>query len=324
VFRPVPQDVHGLLDNLAGMLRRLLGEQYEIVLKPDAAAPVVAVDAGMLDQVIVNLCLNARDAMPDGGAIAIATGEVDADAEFCRLRGWNTPGRFVTISVTDAGTGMSDGVRRRIFEPFFTTKDVGKGTGLGLSIVYGIVEQHGGRIEVESAPGRGSAFHIYLPVAEERPPAEADTARAEVPGGTETLLVAEDDPMLLDLTLQLLAEKGYRVLTARDGLEAVQLFASHITEIDLVLMDVIMPRMSGRAAYDQIRAIAPDLPVIFVTGYSGEALDAPLTKRPDFHLIRKPYAADALFTKIRQVLDRYGKAPKPDADKGQTQLPGSG
>ncbi|MET0648527.1 MAG: PAS domain S-box protein [Pyrinomonadaceae bacterium] len=303
-----PVDVHHTVKGLLGMLRRVIEENVNIHFHPVAERSTVFADAGQIEQILVNLAANARDAMPKGGRLVIETANVTLDDAYVGRHPYARAGRYVLLSVSDTGTGMPEEVRRRVFEPFFTTKDVDEGTGLGLSTVYGIVKQHGGTIEVYSEPGRGTTFEIYLPLEAGTAGEAAEAAAAPLEGGAETVLVAEDEPSLNRLARQVLEGLGYRVVTACDGREAVKVYEAHRDRIDLVLLDVIMPRMDGPDAYREMRALtAGAAPVIFMTGYSPELvrgrLEAELGAGAGAGLLQKPYDADTLGRKVREVLD---------------------
>jgi PAS domain S-box-containing protein len=299
------QSVHDVL----GLLGEVIGKDVELhtTLAEDLA--VVRVDPTQIEQVLMNLCINARDAMPKGGHLSIETHNAEFSEDECRHNAGLQPGRFAVLSVSDTGIGMDAGVRERIFEPFFTTKETGKGTGLGLATVYGIVKQHGGFIQVESEPDRGSKFHIFLPVSENvspperRPPVVQDLP---VRGGTETILIAEDHEGVREMARVTLESLGYQVLIAHDGEQAVEIFSTHRESIALALLDVIMPRRSGPETYEAIQAIKPGVPVVFATGYSNET--AALTKMLErgIAVLRKPYSPGVLCRRVREALDRAG------------------
>jgi PAS domain S-box-containing protein len=303
------RDVLTLLDGV-------IGQDIELrtVLAVDLA--VVRVDPAQIEQVLMNLCINARDAMPKGGRLSIETHNADFSDVECRHNTGLQPGRFAALSVSDTGIGMDAAVRERIFEPFFTTKGTGRGTGLGLATVYGIVKQHGGFILVESAPDRGSTFHIFLPVsgnatlAENRPPVVQDPS---VRGGTETILIAEDHEGVREVARATLESLGYRILIAHDGDEAVEMFSAHRDSIALVVLDVIMPRRSGPQVYEAIQAIKPGVPVVFATGYSNET--AALTEMVErgIAVLRKPYSPGVLSRRVREALDRATARSSPPA-----------
>jgi len=288
------------------MLRRLIGEHIELVLKPGDKPRMVHADPGQMEQVIMNLCVNARDAMSDGGRITIEISGVILDASFCADQPWARPGEYVLLSVSDTGVGIPIEFQERIFEPFYSTKAAGKGTGLGLATVYAIIHQHGGSVQVDSEPGNGTTFRIYLPAADAamEAPTPLSTERPDdIPGGTETILIAEDDELVRELAVEVLVQKGYRVLAACDGVEGMGLFAEHQNEIGLVLADVVMPRASGRALCEYVVSRRPNLPVIFCSGYSLDMLREKLLGGEERPLIHKPYNRVTLLKRVRQTLD---------------------
>jgi len=285
------------------MLRRVIGEHIELetVLNPGLGS--VKADAGQLEQVIMNLSVNARDAMPEGGRLFIRTGNVDVPHS-SRLHADVRPGSYVRLTVADTGKGMDAEIMIHLFEPFYTSKATGKGTGLGLSTVYGIVKQSGGEIVVESEPGSGATFHIYLPrivgVQDTAHPAKAPQA---VRAGTETILLVEDEPGVRQLVREMLLRLGYTILEAGSGAEALRLFEQHHGGIDLLLTDVIMPQMSGRDLAARLRAAQPTLKVLYMSGYTDDMLAHHGVLEPDVYLLPKPFAPDELGIKLREVLD---------------------
>jgi signal transduction histidine kinase/CheY-like chemotaxis protein len=296
-------DANQMVGDLSKMLRRLLGEQVQLkVLLGKDVGPVLA-DAGSFQQVLLNLCLNARDAMPGGGEIVIRTEGMVVGPDFASLYTDLKPGRYVRLSVSDTGHGMSPEVRERIFEPFFTTKPIGKGTGLGLSMVYGIVLQHEGAIHVYSEPDHGTTFKIYLPVLVEPEDEAADARSPERIGGHETILVAEDDPMVREITQRILQRSGYTVLAASDGEKALALFNAHREDIALVILDAIMPRLTGHEVYLRIKEKYPETRVIFCSGYDPETAQSNLLVDGRVRLVEKPYDPDVLLRTVREVLD---------------------
>ena len=291
------------------LLERLISKKVEILVNCAEDLPRIFADPTQFEQVIMNLCLNARDAMPDGGQLSIETSHVVLDELYCLRFPYVQPGNYVCIKVNDTGTGIDEDTIHHIFEPFFTTKEQGKGTGLGLSTAYGIVKQHDGHIHVESRVGKGTTIEVFLPVDNRE--AEADVLRAQPSsGGTETILVAEDELPLRTIAKDILQELGYKALVAGDGAEAVQLFLQNKGHIDLLLFDVVMPRMGGLEAYERISAIQPGIPLILMTGYSVETIQSRFVhaersaEEIDAVVIQKPYDIDVLGTKIREVLDR--------------------
>ena len=296
------QTVHEVLN----LLDEVIGKDIEIktALAEDLSA--VRADPTQIEQVLMNLCINSRDAMPMGGRITIETHNAGFSEEDCRHRTGLQPGCFAELRVNDAGTGMDAATRERIFEPFFTTKGTGKGTGLGLATVYGIVKQHNGFIQVESEQGLGSTFRIFLPVNEtpaeggSRPPVFDDLP---VRGGNETILLADDHDGICEMAQSVLTAKGYHVLVARDGEEAVEMFTAHRDQTSLVLLDVIMPRRSGPEVFAAIKALKPGVSVVFATGYSNDtAVLAELAER-GVPVLKKPYSPSALCRRVREVLD---------------------
>jgi CheY-like chemotaxis protein len=293
------------------MLRRLIGEDVTLSVVAGADLPPIRVDPGQIEQVIMNLVVNARDAMPDGGSVTITTDTVMLDQEFCSMHQGGNAGRYCLISVKDTGTGMNAEVQSRLFEPFFTTKEVGRGTGLGLSTVFGIVRQHGGIVTVESALGKGSTFSVFLPQAEEDRSRHRNALETKLDiHGTETILVVEDDAMVRELAVLVLQLNGYQTLSATLPSEAFALFAEHRNKIALILSDVIMPEMSGQQMYKQMAKDDPTLKVIFMSGYSGETISVHGLIEADAPMISKPFTARALLEKVRIVLDANPCPPK--------------
>jgi PAS domain S-box-containing protein len=286
-------DLNAVVRGLGRMLRRLIGE--DIVLGEDLQPDLgrVRADPTQLQQVVLNLAVNARDAMPRGGRLSVATGEVQSDEG----------GRWVTLAVTDTGCGMTEEVKAHLFEPFFTTKAPGKGTGLGLSTVYGIVKQSGGHIEVESQPGAGTTFRIYLPRAEGPAEAEGPAASQVVPRGHETVLLAEDEQAVRALARQVLLSGGYAVLEAGDGAQALWLAERHRGPIDLLVTDVVMPGLGGRGLAERLGAARPGLKVLYLSGYTDDAVVRHGVSREAVQFLPKPFSAAALAQKVREVLD---------------------
>ena len=299
-------DLNDAVSDLLKMLHRVIGEHVELRFVKGTDLGIVRADAGQIGQILTNLCVNARDAMPDGGTITIETMDAHLDEDYCENIAWARPGRFALLSVTDTGGGMDEATKHQVFEPFFTTKGVGEGTGLGLSTVYGLVKQHQGFVNVYSEVGKGSTFRIYLPVSEQVEAIASARPTGPVRGGTETILLAEDDEMVRALTTTMLERGGYTVLPARDGDEALAVFARHADEIDLTLLDVIMPGLGGRAVHDRIRETHPDLPALFASGYSMNALHTNFVLDDGLELIQKPTGRMDLLRKVRDVLDAAG------------------
>lgn len=304
-LEPRIMNLNQMITEMTSLLQKVIGEQIEtkLVLAPDLQ-PTRA-DPSQLEQVLMNLCFNARDAMPQGGQLLIETHNVELDETYTLRHEYARPGRYVALSVSDTGVGMDAATMNRIFEPFFTTKEVGKGTGLGLATAYGIVKQHDGLIEVYSEPQKGSMFHVYLPVSGGAAEGGKDGAQEEsVRGGTETILVAEDHPGNREMVDEMLRKLGYQVILAKDGEEAVEKFCEHHRDIMIVLLDVVMPRLGGSDAYEKIRRLKPDVPVIFSSGYSEESARLAALTSQGAVLLQKPYGPKTLARKIREVLDR--------------------
>lgn len=303
-FQPGVTDLNHLVSELTNLLRRVIGVNIELKLQFDAGLFPVQADRGQIEQVLMNLCVNARDAIPDQGEIGIRTENVDLDEAFCLHRAWASPGRYARISVTDNGIGMAPELQGRIFEPYFTTKQRGEGTGLGLATVFAIVERHEGLIEVVSAPGEGSTFRIYLPALAAADEREIRSDAEDRPGrGSGTVLLAEDEEVVRNLSLYVLENAGFTVLVAEDGEIARDLFDRRHRDIDIAVLDLMMPRLGGRAVYDHIRRSHADLPVIFCTGYTPEGLDQLIEQDRRTRLLQKPHPSEALLAAIRSVMD---------------------
>lgn len=301
--QPVEPDM--LLDDLSKLLKPVIGERISVTITTKPDTPAVLADPAGLQQVLLNLCVNARDAMPDGGQLVVKAEAAKLSDGYCKLHGVDRPGKYVCFTVSDTGTGMSPEQADRIFEPFFTTKEVGKGTGLGLAMVHGFVERHDGLINVYSEPEEGTTFRIYIPLADECSMITPSDEPQITTGGDELLLVAEDEPMVRAVAERILKNAGYRVLTAVDGREAVKLFVEHQDQISLTLLDVVMPNMTGRQAYEAIREIDPDARAIFCTGYDPETSQAESFQQDSLMLVQKPYDPDELLRGVRQMIDEH-------------------
>ena len=276
-------------------------------LDPAPGLPQIRGDIGQLEQVIMNLAVNAQDAMPTGGALSLATASADIDEAYASRKRGVTPGRYVQITISDTGSGMDARTLENLFEPFFTTKEAGKGTGLGLSTAYGIVKQHGGNIWAYSEPGLGSSIKIYLPAAEDSKQAEAAASEktpAPDQGGSETILIAEDDLQVRNLALTVLKRKGYTVLSASNGAEALEKLKAHKGPVHLLLTDVIMPDSNGKELYKQIADIRPDIRVLYMSGYTDDALARHGIVDSRVNFIEKPFSVKFLAAKVRTVLDQ--------------------
>ena len=293
-----------VLNDTEGMLQRLIGE--DIVLTVGAAADLghIRVDRGQIEQVIMNLAVNARDAMPDGGTLHVEARNVDLDAHYAASHPGTQPGPHVMLAVSDTGTGMDEATRQRIFEPFFTTKAVGEGTGLGLSTVYGIVKQSGGSVWVYSEPGRGTTFKLYFPRVDEVPaPSPVVTRSSGQDGGTETILLVEDEPVVRSLARRILAGAGYTVLEAGNANDAVAAAATHEGALDLLLTDVVMPGGNGRMVAERIGQLRPGIRVLFTSGYTDDAILRHGVLEDASRFLSKPYTPLELRRKVREALD---------------------
>lgn len=299
-----PVNLNEIVGNSEKFLLRLLRADIEChVYLADDLLTIFA-DQGQIDQIIFNLTINARDAMPGGGELSISTMTMELDQQFINCHGFGTPGRYAVLSVTDTGIGMDELTRKRIFEPFFTTKEVDKGTGLGLSIIYGIVKRHHGYITCYSEPGIGTTFNIYFILNQDKITSEIVLAVQQSRGGTETILVAEDDEIVRVLTKTILEKAGYRVIEAVNGLNAVQKFMDHRREVQLLILDLIMPKMNGRDVCAKIREVNPDIGVIFTSGYSADVVNPQELQCEGLEYIAKPMTPHELLRKVREVLDR--------------------
>lgn len=305
VLRPVVLDLNTLLSNVHKMLRRLIGEDIELVTMLGSDLGRVKADPGQLEQVVMNLVVNARDAMPDGGKLTLKTANEELDDAYARAHVPTRPGSYVMLAIEDTGVGMDAETLARIFEPFFTTKEQGKGTGLGLSTVYGIVKQSDGFIWAYSEPGRGTSFKIYLPRVEGEvaPTLEVIQTPVELPHGTETVLLVEDEEAVRNLVRTILQEYGYTVLEAYHGAEALRLAIRHEGPIHLLLTDVVMPLMSGRQLADKLAPLRPDMKVIYMSGYTDHTVVHHGILEPGTTFLQKPFTPGALMSKLREVLD---------------------
>ena len=303
IIQPINLDLNELIEGVLKMIRRVIGEHIELHFLSGNRLGVVHADKGQIEQILMNLCVNARDAMPNGGTLTIETENVVIGKAYCREHPWATEGRYVLLSVTDTGCGIDEGTRLQIFEPFFTTKEIGQGTGLGLATVYGIVKQHTGFIQVYSELGKGTAFKVYLPIVE-RPAEEVGSKVPElVTGGTETILLAEDEEMVRNLVCRMLKTAGYTVLGACDGEDAMQVFEENVDQIELAILDVMMPKLGGREVMDRIREKRPHIRFLFSSGYSENAIHTNFVMKEGLHLITKPYRKSDLLRAVREALD---------------------
>jgi two-component system cell cycle sensor histidine kinase/response regulator CckA len=297
-------DLNQVLQRLDKMLRRVIGEDIELTMFLPELIWKVKADPGQMEQVVMNLSVNARDAMPEGGKLTIETANVELDEDYAKRHIAVQPGRYVMLSVSDNGVGMSPEVRERIFEPFFTTKEKGKGTGLGLSTAYGIVKQSGGNIWVYSEPGQGTTLKIYLPQVDEPLEEMKEEVVKEISRGHETILIVEDEDAVRKLAVRVLKRQGYKVLEAPDGGKALMLCEAYKEPIHLILTDVVMPGMSGRKFADRLKAIHPEAKVLYMSGYTDNAILHHGILEPGTNFIQKPFTVENLPRKVREVLDK--------------------
>jgi signal transduction histidine kinase len=313
VLQPKNLDLNDLVIQTKRLLESVVGEQIEFALDLAQDLPVIRADPSQIEQVLMNLCLNARDAMPKGGRLLLATSNLEMTEEFCRSHSFGSPGQFVSLSVSDTGVGMDAETLNHMFEPFFTTKQ-GKGAGLGLASVYGIVKQHRGFVNVYSEPKLGTTFRIHFPSGTGGAEPLPVVIDRHLQRGTETILVADDREELRELFSMVLGGCGYRIIQAKDGREAVGLFRAHAKEIRLVVLDVVMPVLNGPEAYSQMRGFRPDLPVVFTSGHTAELASLSSLIEEGACFLQKPYDPGTLRDLVRTTLDR--SAPRSVMKRG--------
>ena len=296
-------DMNEALTGFDKLLRRTIREDIKIEIIPSTDIRAVMADIGQIEQVIMNLAVNAQDAMPEGGRLTIETATVDLDEEYAATHPGVKPGAYVMLAISDTGCGMDDKTRGQVFEPFFSTK--GKlGTGLGLSTVYGIIKQHGGNVWIYSEPGMGTTIKVYLPVSGEAHVEEETSEKtAADPKGFETILLVEDDKLVRDLAHSILKRQGYTVLVAEDGPEALTVLEAHDDPVDLLLTDVVMPEMNGRDLFDKVAEKHPDTKVLYMSGYTDNVIAHRGVLDEGTAFIQKPFNVQALAAKVREVLD---------------------
>jgi PAS domain S-box-containing protein len=322
VFQPQVADLNAIVLETKKLLARLIDEHIEFHTALDPELGRVLVDPVQVEQVIINLALNARDSMPDGGKLTIETSNLDFEHDHQSKLSRIPAGKYVLLVMTDTGCGMSEETQSHIFEPFYTTKELGKGTGLGLATVYGIVKQSGGCIWIYSEEGQGTTFKVYLPrVANPQKEARVGGLRAEIGRGTETILVVEDAEALRTLTKEFLSACGYTVLEAANGDEALRIVRSYLGAIDLLLTDVVMPRMGGKSLAEQIALIRPDTRVLYMSGYPNDGIVQAGILANGVTLLEKPFTREILSKRVRQVLDAPPREPSPGS-MGQAKAPG--
>jgi CheY-like chemotaxis protein len=310
MIQPKPVDLNHVITNMEKMLRRVIGEDIVLYTLLSPELDRVKADPNQMEQVLINLVANARDAMPQGGALTISTKNIEMDTALSCEGSEMPPGCYVEMAVTDTGQGMDAETLTHLFEPFFTTKERGKGTGLGLSSVYGSVRQNGGGILVCSEPGQGATFCIYLPQLREAAPAgNPEPAIRSIRRGSETILLVEDEAPLRKMLRESLAGAGYRVLEATDGTDALRRWEREAASIDLLLTDVVMPLLNGHELAKRLTSIAPHIQVIYISGYADDVLAYHGTLAPDTILIQKPFSPSALTLKVREVLDARERHP---------------
>ena len=309
---PKPADLNEIIKTTSKFLKRLIGEDIELKVLTEEAQyglPVVVV-ASQIEQVLMNLATNARDAMPHGGLLTVETSSVDLDADFIKANGYGEIGKYARICFSDNGMGMDERTKLKLFEPFFTTKELGKGTGLGLATAYGIIRQHDGYINVYSELGEGTTFRIYLPLAqiglEEQ---DEFTEYAAISGGTETVLLVEDEQSVREFIRVLLGEHGYKVIEALDGDDALDMFEAYEADIDVIITDVIMPKRSGKAMYDVICNTHPGMKVLFISGYTADIIENKGIE-DRFSFVTKPLSPNNFLKVLRKVLDGNSKTGK--------------
>ena len=304
-MKPRLGNLNDVVQQVQKFLIRIIGEdiQLKTILSPENL-PVI-VDSGQIEQVLINLATNARDAMPKGGMLTIETALLNVDESFVHANGYGEPGRYALISVSDNGTGMDEKIKSRLFEPFFTTKEVGKGTGLGMAIVYGIINQHHGFIKVYSEPQIGTTFRIFIPLFTREVAEDEEVVTPELPkGGSETILVAEDDPAVSKLVQEVLTRAGYSVISAWDGQDVIEKFRANKDTVKLILMDIIMPKKNGKEAFSEIRKFKPDVKIIYTSGYTQDIIESRDEFDADAELVMKPVQPHDLLRKVRELLDR--------------------
>jgi nitrogen-specific signal transduction histidine kinase/CheY-like chemotaxis protein len=296
-------DLNTTVADMGNMLLRLIGEDIDLVTIPGANLMPIKADPGQIEQVMMNLAVNARDAMPHGGKLTIETQNVELDESYTRAHPEVRPGRYVMLAVSDTGVGMDAATKERIFEPFFTTKEVGKGTGLGLATVYGIIKQSGGHIAVYSEPGKGSTFKVSLPSSDAKQVSVVAGQRSAVaPRGKGTILLVEDEEMVRNLSSQILQEHGYTVREARHGQEALNLSAEDLENVDLTVTDVVMPEMNGRDLAQRLLGRKPNMKVLYVSGYTDNAVLRNGLLEPGSAFLEKPFSPDSLARKVHDLL----------------------
>jgi len=306
MITPTDLDLNDLITDLFRMLQRLIGENINLETALADKPVVIHADRTQVEQILMNLCLNSRDAITGAGTVTVAVERVQIDESYRATHAWATPGSYAQLTVTDDGTGIPDEVIDQVFEPFFTTKEVGKGTGLGLSTVYGIVKQNNGMISIYSEVGRGTTIRIHWPLGAQTPQAQPNTPDQPVPRGHQTILVAEDDQNVREFVSRVLTEAGYEVIMTQDGKEAIEAFNTQSESIDLVLLDVVMPHFGGKEVMDLIRRLGSSVPILFCSGYSTNSVHTDFVLDEGIVLLEKPYLQHELLERIHHALHPDG------------------
>jgi two-component system cell cycle sensor histidine kinase/response regulator CckA len=307
ILSPRVLDLNLLIRDMEKMLSRILGEGVDLQFALEERLEAIEADPGQIEQVLLNLTVNARDAMPGGGQLIVETKKATLGAAYTELQLDAKAGDYVMLAVSDTGIGMDEDTKSHLFEPFFTTKSEGKGTGLGLATVYGIVKQSHGTIAVSSEPGRGTSFKIYFPsLATSAVSKKSETVKPAAVGGSETILLAEDEETLRGLAERILSANGYCVLTARDGAEALQIIQAHDGPLHLLLTDVVMPKAGGRRVAEEATREFPEIKVLFMSGYTDDSVVVNGVVDAEIDFLQKPFSTDALVRKVREVLDEKG------------------
>jgi len=304
-----PQDVNlnDLIKDLLKLLGKTLGEHIEMQFIPEAQLHTVHADPVQVEQVIMNLCINARDAMPEGGKLIIETMNIYLDEQYTDTHPTVKSGHYTVLTITDTGHGMSEEVKNKVFEPFFTTKEPGKGTGLGLSVVHGIVAQHNGFINLYSEIGKGTTFKIYFPSVDRPAVARTQLRREQIVGGTETILLVEDEQAMRDMIKATLENLGYTVLATENGEQALQQFPEHRDAVKLVISDIVMPKMGGKQLYESLQAMSYTGTFLFISGYTTNVIHNNFISKIDAEALMKPFTASDLGNKVRKLLDEARK-----------------
>jgi nitrogen-specific signal transduction histidine kinase/ActR/RegA family two-component response regulator len=303
VMQPKVLDLNSLVTGLSAMLRRLIGEDIDLRLALREDLGRVSADPGQIEQVLMNLVVNARDAMPRGGSLTIETANVTLDENYAGRHIAVKPGPYVLLAVSDTGGGMDEATKNRLFEPFFTTKEPGKGTGLGLSTVFGIVKQSGGSVQVYSEMGTGSSVKVYLPRIDQKVPLEREGRRKPAPKGSETILLVEDDEMVRTLVRETLEREGYKLIDSADPVEAQRISENYRGRIDLLIADVVMPKLSGKELARNLTERRPDLKVLYMSGYTDSAIVNSGILQKEVAFLQKPFTPGVLSAKVREVIE---------------------